>query len=333
MSALNLRTEAPFRPVDWRWEKARLMREDPRTASLLRHQDDDWTRKAKRFQELYEACRDDYDRLLLVRKWPALVEAHDLRFKEDEKRLMRFEVEARLLASDPIERIAEKVGTAPAVVIWYEKVFFNVLDKLANTAYISHCVMGESAQAGMTERDYDVLWKMMGYCGKGIVLDAVIGKTYDATVPESAGQVGDFLSDDIERSVKLKMTVAMRALPVNSYTAMQIAEIYQRFQEIKKMADGAGAAGDMISANIQVAIQSLGWTVGDKRVLISAADPSKIVGRLRDEVLAADDCAVELRADELMQLNTGQTLAPTRARPARFPEKKDAAAKQGSAAQ
>ena len=78
MSAVDLRVEAPFRPVDWRWEKARLMREDPRTASLLRHQDDDWTRKAKRFQEQKDAARDAYDELLLVRRWPALSAAADI---------------------------------------------------------------------------------------------------------------------------------------------------------------------------------------------------------------------------------------------------------------
>lgn len=331
MSAFNLRIEAPFRPVDWRWEKARLMREDPQTASLLRHQDDEWTIKAKKFQEKYKDVNDDYDRLLLLRRWPALSEAADIRFRDDEKRLVRYEIEARLLASEPFERIAEKVGASVESIIWYEKVFFNVLDRLHNEGWVCHCVIGEAIQAGLTERDYDVLWKIMGYYGKSLVLDAIIRKTFDTRAPETQSQVGDFLVDDIEKTAKLKTAIAFRTMSINSYTQERIIELYKEFQALKKAADGDAGSGDQLSSNIQVMIQNLGWTIGNRNVMVSASDPQKIVGRLRSEVVQADECAAELRADDLMQLNIGQTPERLKAlATTRFPEKKDAAAKQGS---
>jgi hypothetical protein len=323
-NAAQLLIEAPFRPTDWRWEKARIMREDPRLATLLRHQDDDWTRRARKFQEDFEGASDDYEQILLARRWPALWAAHCLRFQEDEKRLLRYEIEARLLANEPFERIAERTGLSPDTVIWYEKIFFSVIDKLKNRGWVAHCVMGESAQAGMTERDYDLLWKMMGYMGGGLILDAVIDKSFDVARPENSGQIGQFLNDDIERISTIKMAVAMRTMPVNTYTQEKIAEIFQRFRELKKMADGPGGTGDMLTSNILAMIGCIGWTVGHDKVMVAADDPKRIVGRLREEVLEADNCAVELRASELMQLNTGQR--PVRLAEqseARFPERKN----------
>lgn len=329
MSALNLRVEAPFRPTDWRWEKAILMREDPRTASLLRHQDDDWTRKAKKFQLAYATASSDYDHLLLMRRWPSLAEAYAIRHQDDEKRLLRYEIEARLLSDDPFERVSERVGVSPDVVIWYEKLFFNVRDRLSHRGWVAHCVLGESAHAGLTERDYDVLWKMFGYIGGGYVLDAVIDRRTDLPQPEGPGQVRGWFGDDIEQVSTIKMDLAMRIAAVNSYTIEKIAEIYQRFRELQKMADGAGGGGDMLTTNIAIMLQSIPWTVGDKRVLVAANDPKQIVGRLREDVAAADECAVELRADELMQLNSGQQpdrLSSITA--VKFPEKPNAAASQ-----
>lgn len=321
MSALQLRPNAPFRPTDWRWEKARLMREDQRTALLLRHQDDDWTRKAKKFQEALAAADDDYAQLLVIRKWPDLWDAHCLRHREDDKRLVRYEIEARLLANDPLERIAERTGIAPNVVIWYEKLFFNVADRLANKSWIAHCVIGEAAQAGLNERDYDALWKTMGYCGGGLVIDAVVDTSYDVTRPENAGQTEQWINDDIRRVAGIKMGIGLRTMAVNNYTMERISEIYLRFEEMKRTAN-VGGAGDMLTSNIQVMLQHIPWTIGDRRVLVMASDPKTIVGRLREEVAAADDCAVELRASELMQLNTGQQPERTRALAAfKFPDK------------
>lgn len=326
MSATNLRAEAQFRPTDWRWEKARLMREDPRVAALLRSQTDEWTVKAKQFQIEYDRAADDYDRLRLVRRWPALWDARGLRFEADQNRLARYEVEARLLAGDTPERIAARVACSPACVRWYEALFFNVTDRLHHRGWVGHCVIGESAQAGLTERDFDTLWKLFGFLGGPLVLDAVIDRGYDVTRPDGPGQMQDWLGDEVERTATIKMALAMRTMPINSYTQEKVAEIYLRYKEIQKMADGGGAVGDTLTNNIQLMIQAVPWTVGDKTVLVDAADPRRIVGRLRAEVAAADACAAELRSAELMQLNTGQRpdrLAEIQA--TRFPEKPHAA--------
>lgn len=326
VSVLNLRAESPFRPVDWRWSVAKLIRSDTRIASLLQGRHDEWTKKARKFQQAHEAARDDYDRLLLVRRWPSLLEAFNLKFEEDySRRLLRYEVEARLLAAETEDRISERTRVSPAAVSWYEKLFFNVSDRLDSPGYISHVVIGEKLQSGLTDGDHDVLWKMFGYWGKSHVIDAVAYRSYDSTAPDNAGQTAQFFNDDAQKTAVMKTAIAMRSMPNNSYTREVIATIQQGYMQIKRMADGGGASADMIGANVQQMAAHIAWTIGDKEVLVSADDPKRIVGRLLPEVAAADRKGVELRADDLTRMNHG--LGPRRVKAlesAGFPEQKNA---------
>lgn len=309
---LNLRPAAPFRPVDWRWEKAKLMRDDRRAALLMRHDDDEWIVKTRRFQVEYNAVRSNYDRILLDRRWPALLEAFSLH-NTPQPQLAAYEVQARLLAAQPLDQISQRLSISVPALTWYEKVFFNVQDRLLNKGYIAHRVLGESLQAGLTERDYQLLWQMYGYMAGSVVLDAIIDRNYGVTKLESPGQMTEFGNDDVQHTMLLKSMVSARTMPINSYTQTLIMEIHQRFIELKQAAN-SGGAGDMASVTILSMLNALPWTIGDQLVLVAADDPKRIVGRLSSEIVEADNRAAELRSDELLQLSTGQPLkkAPRR---------------------
>ncbi len=328
---LTLRPQSAFRPVDWRWEKAKLTREDARIAALMRHEDDDWIRKARKFQVQYSEARSSYDFLLLERRWPALLEALQLH-NCSSPQLTKYEVQARLLANEPLEAIQLRVSVSVDALMWYERVFFNVLDRLPNRGYIAHRVLGESLQAGLTERDYQLLWQMYGYMAGPVVLDAMIDRHYDVTQPESPAQMTQFGTDDVGRTMLLKSMVASRTMPINSYTQTIILEIHQRFIELKKMAD-SGVTGDMSSGNILAMMNTLPWTIGDKVVLVASDDPKRIVGRLSSEIVTADSGAAELRSRELLQLAAGQNVAADGDMPPRltkFPEETKNAVNAGS---
>ena len=112
-------------------------------------------------------------------------------------------------------------------------------------------------------------------------------------------------------------------MPVNSYTADRIIELYQGFENIRRMADQSGA-GDAVPVGMQSVLSGLAWAVGEGATMRSARDTDVIVGRLLPAVLAADAGAAEIRADDLMRLNTGQPL-PRPLPQSRFPEKSHAA--------
>ncbi len=162
--------------------------------------------------------------------YPHLFEAEQIFIRE--KQLVRYEIEARLLASETSERISHRFGVDAAIVTWYEKLFFNVLDRLDDRGYIAQRVMGESLHAGLTERDHDLLWKLYGYIGGEAVLDAVIYKGFSQSRPETPDEVEAFFADQLQSNSALKAMLAMRTMPINSYTQQAILEIQQRFIEI-----------------------------------------------------------------------------------------------------
>src|SRR4051812_44424180 len=107
----------PRRPVDWRWERAKIAAEH----GISRRRDDAWVCKAARFKKDFDACRRDDDYCALVDKHPDLVWAHDIATNPGaDGSPLKSALEARILAGDDWERIAKRARTRPAVLEAYE---------------------------------------------------------------------------------------------------------------------------------------------------------------------------------------------------------------------
>lgn len=169
----------PFRPVNWRWERARWLREHGKY--LKRAMDDEFTDVAKKFQSEEDRVRNPVDSFRLEAKYPGVFNAKEL--YEREERDARWTIEARLLAGESYDRIATRHMTSPEVIFWYEKLFFNVLPCLNAPDYIVNVVIGSAVHHGLTDREYDLLWKLFGYFAKGFVLDFLITTFAGAAAP------------------------------------------------------------------------------------------------------------------------------------------------------
>jgi hypothetical protein len=137
---MDCHRDCPFRPVTWRWEWARLLREHgilPR-----RPHDDHWIARAIRFQVALTraGAGADPSRNRLAEAQPAPFAAYHL-WRQGEHP-WRWALEARLLAGEPPEAIAARCGLSAAAVVAYEALFFNVRDRLEATDYISLIAIG-----------------------------------------------------------------------------------------------------------------------------------------------------------------------------------------------
>src|SRR5262245_4864235 len=112
----------PFRPPDLRWRRAVYLVENNRR---LTRRDDSWTCQAVRFVRALRRGRQAEDRL--ARSMPSLSEAYRVYAAGG---LRRWEVEARLLATEPTDVIGEKCGLSPAVVTAYEALYYSVRECL-----------------------------------------------------------------------------------------------------------------------------------------------------------------------------------------------------------
>jgi hypothetical protein len=211
----------PLQPLDRRWLRAGYLVE--RDLSPSPHHDDAWVGRAVAYRRALAACRDDEDRLGLAERLPAVAQAHALR--QADPPLLRWAVEARILAREPFETVAGKCALLPEAVEAYERLFFAVADKLGASTWVSCVVIGPKIHAGLTEGDVDVLWKFFGYAYGPVVLDPLIHGTLGLPRPATAREAAEALARDADALWTRKKSLATHLLPVTPATAAQVLQL------------------------------------------------------------------------------------------------------------
>jgi hypothetical protein len=292
---LQFHPSNPFRPVAWRWEQARLLREKKiRTAAKTA---DRHTLMAYKFQLGMEKCKDDVDRWTLMEQYPDLYSAYLIhrRGDDEDRHPLRFALEARLLSGQPEAEISDLLGISTSTVLIYERLFFNVKEKLRHNDYIMTCVLGPSVHAGLSDRDYDLLWKLYGYLYGPAVLDSFISTTSRKFRPETLNEVDAALADDARSALQRKVATVARTFVINPFSQSELLNIYARFLEVEKETN-SGKAQDVILQNIQVMLDKLPWQSGGETI---AANP---------HIADYDKSAMELRTEELLQVSVGKAI-------------------------
>lgn len=287
----------PRRAPNWRWLRAvQIDTGGPRASRAVDGADGfAWIRRASRLKRRYEKAGGRADAMYrLIQYDRDLFWAHSMWL--DEKNPTRWAIEACILAGETSEAIAERLGTSPAIVEAYENVFFNVRDKLHEKLYIVNVVMADSVARGVSERQYDLLWKMFGYHGGPHVLDAVISKFSPISKPQSADDVGQFFQDFAVNTVKHKAALATLTVPVNTHTQLALIDSFVQYVQIEKNTENAAKASSTIVENIGAMLGALPFRIGTK--LESTVE----------KMLPYDDGAAELRNDELMIVAAGGKL-------------------------
>ena len=295
MSLAALRNN-PMRAPHWKWLRALSIDGGGPNATKRRDGADgvQWVRRAIRLKRHHAAACNNQNALYnLAQIDNELFWAHNI-WAED-KQPTRWAIEARILAGESDEDIAVKVGCEPAVIAAYESVFFNVRDKLANTGYIVNVVMAESVTKGITERQYDLLWKMFGYTGGPYVLDAVITRFSAIDRPQKPEDVSEFFQNATINSMRHKASVAALTVPINSHTQLAVLDSYVKYIEIERSSDNSTQTQVGIVQNIGAMMQALPFKLGTR----ADSDASK---------LPFDDKAAELSSAELMIAATGGTI-------------------------
>lgn len=308
------RIDHPYRPVHWRWERARLIKElGVRLPGKTR--DDKWTVTAANFRGLKDACQDEVAIFELYERYPEIAMAYELwdetSYNETGRaHPLRYEIEARILARESAESIAAKAQLSPETVRWYEKVFFNVVDRIDNKMYIFHQVIGDKIQRSLNDSDYATLWKLYAYVRGSAMLDFLI-TTFTDWTKTPGDKIEQSLADDYRQTMKRKTTLAARMMGVNSYTQDRLIELHTKIVEVEKAAGEGGAEG--IQNNIAVMLSQLPLLVGQQ---VSAAGDKVLLNYNKKKT--------GLRASELITLSTGSTPEVTEFEDFEFPEPNDA---------
>jgi hypothetical protein len=290
--------DSPKRAPNWRWLRAVQIDSGGPRASSARDGAEGftWIRRASRLKRRFEQAASRPEILYrLIQNDAALFWAHAMWL--DDKAPARWSVEARILAGETDKQIADRMGIDESVVQAYAAVFFNVRERLANRDYIVNVVMADAVTRGLTERQYDLLWKLFGYHGGIYVLDAVISKVSPIDKPTNAAGVGTFFQDFAVNTVKHKAAIATLTIPINTYTQIALIESFVKYVEIEKNSENAGKAHSTIVENIGAMMAALPFKVGTKLDSVDA------------KMLPYDDSAAELSSAELMTVAAGGKLS------------------------
>ena len=143
-----------------------------------RRYDDPFVRAYHLFlRDSLAAGNDAVERQRLFPEMRYAGEAHKLFFAADIEQ--RHVVEARLLTSETFAEIAARFATEAPVIDCFEKLFFNVRDRLTNTDWIVKVIKGPedhtpSRDGSPTAAERAHIYKLFGFFGGPKVLDAVV---------------------------------------------------------------------------------------------------------------------------------------------------------------
>ena len=278
----------PLRPPDWRWLRANWLRNNGKWCRKAI--DDPETKLIKRYQTAKALCTSELQLERLMYKMPGLFHAEQFHGREDLD--LRWEMEARFLARESFEDIAKKIGVAVEVVFWYERAFYNVTEKLDNQSYIGTVAMRKSIHRGINERDYDLLWKMLGYACGPLMVDSVTRKLAGAQRVDATDQVDATKRTLIDSVMADKALTTVMTMHV-SYNQGVILDYYARILEIAKDSGKGGDITAMITTNINAALTALPFST--ERPAVAAP-----------QLAYYDNQSAELRADELLAVGMGQ---------------------------
>lgn len=245
--------EAPRcgRPPDWRWLRAVRLVEDGRRGS--RRLDDDRVRKAVRFVRQVRRRLGDAVRARLAARWPGVFKAHAL--FSTSPCWDRWELEARLLTEEPIDRIAARLCLDAQAVVAYHDLFFDVRHRLRSKDWIANHVLGQSARGGQAQADVGALLKWYAYHGGPLVLDSVLDYLrHPPAVPDRPERLGSEEFRSLCDQFLVKGSILGGTLPAGDPRSLKkLALIAEATDKIRR-ASQAVAADDELDVSMHAAL-------------------------------------------------------------------------------
>lgn len=298
MKHKNFEKYNPFRSPRWRFDRILQLidRAGVRQARVSWTRDDEYVKKGKNFLRSYRQTKPDtYERAALFGDNPGLYYAYMLHEAEEDE--LRCAIEARILARQTDEEIAQCVSTLPSTINWYELLFFNVRDRLEHRDWIIRTVIGDAvAEYGISDRVFDTTAKLFAYFAGPIVLDVILAGFSSAEFIKEKGDVEKYFDKHLSLGLKRRSAMAVNSFEINKFNAIQVLETHAKLIELERIHNTGEVDKGDYQKNVMAAVQNIAWGTGTDGERRMAGSP----------LLQYDACAAELRADEMLALQAGE---------------------------
>ncbi len=252
-----------FRPSDWRWQVAKVISTSPPYPEWA----DEFVYYAVTL--LRQVSSTSKDNVVLksghlgqaFQLYASIRQAAGIN-KIQGPALSAAELEGYILADISKEEISSQLGVSVKVIDWYEKLFFDVRDRLSNRAWITGTVIGGIYNHSV-ESLVPALAKAYGYYTKDPTLIRLLLRGVDADGTVTAASKGPLaaLHYDTKVSLAIKADLATRLTEPSGKSFRSLVEMYNKQLEISQKVDASeDDAGQMKKAMEILMKEKATWT-------------------------------------------------------------------------
>lgn len=250
----------------------------------------------------YDRMGGDPDRVEMLRREGLLLENMGLYYafetffspQEDKTRTM---LEAYILARLSDEEIASRLDGPKGHSRWYERLFFNVRDRIDRYRYIMDIVLPQVNNQGVENYDLGNVTKWFAYWGGADIADMVYDG-YDKHIRKPGPEQNrmQFFFEHFATQCVTRAAAGVNSVAMGQWSFKDFSEYSFRVQELvqKKSADEGGLRTPLESI-AEVMMQAIPWSVGSSRRKQLESSPLKDYS----------GHSAELRADEIMSIAAG----------------------------
>jgi hypothetical protein len=227
----------PTRRPQWRLDYVmELIGNRPRPRPPRRCSDDQYIQAYYRLVTEYDTT--DERRREVLEYLPHIYQAHCLYHSADAER--RQILEARLLTGESDEEIARHFGTTAEVVESYEKLFFNVRDRLQCSDWIHLTTLRRPAagaaneNGALSDEERGSVYHWVGYYGGPLVLDAVINVVGPIKAPQRGAELGAWMDEAFGQVVRTRAALAASPPVADNRDAMRSIRLAGRQRKAAK---------------------------------------------------------------------------------------------------
>lgn len=300
---------SPYRPVNWRYNRiTELMSATGRDRFPIGGVDDTETvsgyRFIKQWDRIAEQSDPEYvqDRLAeLFPDNPPLYYAYEIFLRPDDDHC-KLSLEARILAKQTNEQIATALCIYdPETINWYERLFFNVRDRLNSVDYISKQVIGSVLGRGNIEGSEinSISAKFFGYFGGETILEFMLHGIDRAISPPRSGEnIQEYADAFVNSTIRGRSMMVSQQFQVDTYKVIPLLELHTKLIEEHNKSKLVSGPKNQLEDVVSALVMAVPWSVGQNRQQTLEQSPlGKYIG---------DSIAVEPRASDMLLIGSGE---------------------------
>lgn len=213
---------------DWRWMYVSRLREG--SFRLSRAHPDFYVRRAYRYAGAERRAVSPNEKFQLATEFTEMHAAKVMHRSAESERWM---LEAAILGNAPVEEISSYLAQPIEVIDTYEKVFYDIREKLGARGYILNRILLPSFRRGLMGRDMDLLPKIISYCAGWEAAKEFIDVTQLGT------RTRDWLRLTFRDRILKNAWNAAHRIEVNQFNAVEVMGVLIQIDMMDKSGDQA----------------------------------------------------------------------------------------------